>query len=166
VILAPVCRLELPNDSLSSLSAAGRIDKCKETLYGQVQGNVVMIWLIQSPMSDYISHDTNTTASTRGFLQCMRGRHGSAVDGQRRRAASQHLLESPGKERVAAATNLSFLQISAAYRFSKEANKMSRRHSKSRWTGSTPCDATAFLIHTGDLTSSRKRRSSTRSMRC
>jgi hypothetical protein len=39
---------------------------------GQVQGNVVMIWLIDSPMADYISHDhEHDGIDRRGFLQCM-----------------------------------------------------------------------------------------------
>src|SRR6266513_6239645 len=108
-------------------------------------------------MSNYISHDhENDGIDRRGFLQCMAwagtGLLWTISGGV---LASKTLARiASGKEPVAAATDLSFLQISDSHiGFSKAANKdvtATFRIALDRINDMpTP---PAFLIHTGDLT--------------
>ena len=108
-------------------------------------------------MSNYISHDhEHDGIDRRGFLQCMAwagtGLLWTVSGGV---LASQTLARiASGKEQVAAATDLSFLQISDSHiGFSQEANKdvtATFKIALDRINAmSTP---PAFLIHTGDLT--------------
>lgn len=108
-------------------------------------------------MPGYISHDhEHDGIDRRGFLQCMAwagtGLLWTVSGGV---LASQTLAQIAGaKEPVAAATDLSFLQISDSHiGFSKEANKDVTATFKIALdrTNAMPVRP-AFLIHTGDLT--------------
>ena len=125
------------------------MDKCKATF--------AITWLIHIPMSNYISHDhEHDGIDRRGFLQCMAwagtGLLWTISGGV---LASQTLARiASGKEPVAAATDLSFLQISDSHiGFSKEANKDVTATFKIALDriNAMPTPP-AFLIHTGDLT--------------
>ena len=116
-----------------------------------------MIWLIESPMAGYISHDhEHDGIDRRGFLQCMAwagtGLLWTVSGGV---LASQTLARiASGKEPVAAATDLSFLQISDSHiGFSKAANKDVTATFKIALDRINDMPTPpAFLIHTGDLT--------------
>lgn len=108
-------------------------------------------------MPDYISHDhEHDGIDRRGFLQCMAwagtGLLWTISGGV---LASQTLAQiASGKEPAAAATDLSFLQISDSHiGFSKEANKDVTATFKIALDriNAMPTPP-AFLIHTGDLT--------------
>src|SRR5437667_11233780 len=108
-------------------------------------------------MADYISHDhEHDGIDRRGFLQCMAwagtGLLWTVSGGV---LASQTLARiASGKEPVAAATDLSFLQISDSHiGFSKAANKDVTATFKIALDRINDMPTPpAFLIHTGDLT--------------
>jgi len=141
-VLAAVCRLELPNDSFGRVPRWADRTSARNLVWTSARKCCNDLAHSKVHVGLHLSRPRNTTASTGRFSAVYGvGRHGSAVDGQRRRARLQTLVESQRKERVAAATDLSFLQISDSHIGFQQGSEQRCYGDipKSRWTGSTPC---------------------------